>query len=170
MLDEAEECLDPRLIQKQLSFNTLGDILEYLFKTKGRYKNAVRVSLIKAGLKDLKNAIKQTPKIKITDKGTDVIVNLVEKILDTNERQLDRFYTPEESPRDKDFGSEIRRMFDNEEIADMPELGSEESAAQRRNQRGQGLKIITPQQMLSRLPISLSRIKQEIIHKNLRMK
>ena len=41
----------------------------------------------------------------------------------------------------------------------MPELESEESAAQRRNQTGQGLKILTPNQMLSRLPISFAQLK-----------
>ena len=41
----------------------------------------------------------------------------------------------------------------------MPDLESEESAAQRTNQRGQGLKILTSQQMLSRLPISLAQLK-----------
>ena len=40
----------------------------------------------------------------------------------------------------------------------MPELESEESAAERRNQEGQGLKILTPNQMLRRLPISLAQI------------
>ena len=38
----------------------------------------------------------------------------------------------------------------------MHDLESEESAAQRRNQQGKGLKILTPNQMLSRLPISLA--------------
>ena len=38
----------------------------------------------------------------------------------------------------------------------MPDLESEESAAQRRNQQGQGLKILTPSHMISRLPISLA--------------
>ena len=37
----------------------------------------------------------------------------------------------------------------------MPELETQESAAQ----RGQGLKILAPQQMLSRLPISLAQLK-----------
>ena len=41
----------------------------------------------------------------------------------------------------------------------MPDLESEESAAQRRNQRGQGVKIIISEQMLSRLPISLAQSK-----------
>ena len=40
----------------------------------------------------------------------------------------------------------------------MPDLEYEESAAQR-NQQGKGLKILTPNQMLSRLPISLAQIK-----------
>ena len=41
----------------------------------------------------------------------------------------------------------------------MPELESEESAAKRRNQQGQGLKILTPDQMLSRLAITLAQLK-----------
>ena len=40
----------------------------------------------------------------------------------------------------------------------IPELESEESAAQRRNQQGQGLKILTLNQMLNRLPISLAQL------------
>ena len=41
----------------------------------------------------------------------------------------------------------------------MLELESEESAEQRRNQQGKGLKILTPSQMLGRLPISLAQLK-----------
>ena len=40
----------------------------------------------------------------------------------------------------------------------MPDLESEESAAQE-EQSGQGLKILTPNQMLSRLQISLAQLK-----------
>ena len=42
---------------------------------------------------------------------------------------------------------------------DMPDLESEESAAQRTEQEGHGLKISTPLQMLSRLKISLAQLK-----------
>ena len=38
----------------------------------------------------------------------------------------------------------------------IPELESEESGADRRNQQGQGIKTLTPSQMLSRLPIFLA--------------
>ena len=40
------------------------------------------------------------------------------------------------------------------DTTDMPDLESEESAAERRNQAGKALKILTLNQMLSRLPIS----------------
>ena len=41
----------------------------------------------------------------------------------------------------------------------MPELETEESAAQEKEQKAKGLKILTPIQMLSRLPISLAQLK-----------
>ena len=41
----------------------------------------------------------------------------------------------------------------------MPELKSEEFAAERRNQPGQEIKILTPDQMLCRLPITLAQLK-----------
>ena len=41
----------------------------------------------------------------------------------------------------------------------MPELESEESTEQRRNQQGKGLKLLTRSQMLSRLPITLAQLK-----------
>ena len=62
--------------------------------------------------------------------------------------------------------------FENEEEAptNIPKLESEESAAQRRNQRGQGIKILTPEQMLSRLAISLAQLKAGNNSENLKMK
>ena len=49
---------------------------------------------------------------------------------------------------------------DNELLGstDVPGLKSEETAEQRK-QKGQGLKILTPDQMLSRLPITLAQLK-----------
>ena len=52
----------------------------------------------------------------------------------------------------------------------MPDLESEESAAERKNQEGQRLKVLTPNQMLSRLPISLAQLKAENILKNVKTK
>ena len=42
---------------------------------------------------------------------------------------------------------------------DMPDLEREESAKQRKNIKGKGLKILTPDQMISRLRISLAQLK-----------
>ena len=50
---------------------------------------------------------------------------------------------------DEDTGEEMDTTI-------MPELESEESAAERRNQQGKRVKILTPNQLLSRLPISLA--------------
>ena len=63
--------------------------------------------------------------------------------------------------KESDEESDEKSTLENEEIdtTDMPDLKSEESAAERRNQQGQGLKILTPDQMLSRLPITLAQLK-----------
>ena len=45
------------------------------------------------------------------------------------------------------------------DTTDMLELESEESAAQRKEQKAKGLKILTPNQTLSRLPISSAQLK-----------
>ena len=68
----------------------------------------------------------------------------------------DEFYTPGESETIPELSN-----FENEEETprDMPDLETEKSAEQRRKTKGQGLKILTPQQMLSRLPISLVELK-----------
>ena len=52
-----------------------------------------------------------------------------------------------------------KKTDEQPDTTNMPELESEESAKQRRNQQGKGLKILMPNQMLSRLPISLVQLK-----------
>ena len=61
-------------------------MLESSDNTKGTYKNGVKVNLIKSGLRDLKNEIKHMSENKIKSERSDVVVNLVEKILDFNEQ------------------------------------------------------------------------------------
>ena len=55
----------------------------------------------------------------------------------------------------------VEKIFDNQEqqpdTRDMPELKDVKSDAER--QQGQGLKILTPQQMITRLPILLAQLK-----------
>ena len=85
--------------------------------------------MIKSRLADLKNDIKSMNENEGKNKKLDLLAGLVEKILDTNEQ------------------------------LNMSELETEESAEQRRNQQGKGVKILTLQQILSRLPISLTQLK-----------
>ena len=61
-------------------------------------------------------------------------------------------------------GFQVEKETDKEtneqpDTTNMPEFESEESAEERRNQPGKGLKILTPSQMLSRLPIILAQLK-----------
>ena len=49
------------------------------------------------------------------------------------------------------------------DTTDMPELESEEFAAERRNKFGECLKILTPDQMLSRLPITSAQLKAGLL-------
>ena len=60
-------------------------------------------------------------------------------------------------------GDETDYETDDEQsdTTDMPAFESEESDEKRRNQKGEGLKILTPDQILSRLPISLAQLKAE---------
>ena len=54
-----------------------------------------------------------------------------------------------------------KKTNEQPDATNMPELESEESAKQRRNQQGKGLKLLMPNQMLSRLLISLAQLKAE---------
>ena len=54
-----------------------------------------------------------------------------------------------------------KKTDEQPDTTNMSELESEESAEERRNQQGKGLKILTPNQMLSRLPTTLAQLKAE---------
>ena len=87
-------------------------MLRDLDPTKNRCVSGVKITLIRSGLRNLKNRIKQMPKDEIESERPDMIVKIVEKILDFNNQ----------------------------------------------NKKGQGLKILTPEQMLTRLPTSLAQL------------
>ena len=56
-----------------------------------------------------------------------------------------------------DTVKKINNQEQQPDTTDMPELEDEKSAAER--QQEQGLKILTPQQMITRLPILLGQLK-----------
>ena len=55
----------------------------------------------------------------------------------------------------------IKKTDEEPNTTNISELESEESAAERRNQQRKGVKILTQNQLLSRLPISLAPLKAE---------
>ena len=55
------------------------------------------------------------------------------------------------------MSSELEDNVENIDIRDIPPLETEKKAAER--QKGQGLKILTPQQMITRSPILLAQLK-----------
>ena len=69
----------------------------------------------------------------------------------------DRFQVEKESDEESDEESALGN--ENIDAADMSDLEGEESAVERRNQQPQGLKILTPNQMLSGLTICLAQLK-----------
>ena len=63
----------------------------------------------------------------------------------------------------KDLKKEINKMSEDEKEIEKPdkivEIVEEVIKFNKQNQEGKGLKILTPNQMLSRLPISLAQLK-----------
>ena len=87
---------------------------------------------------------------------------------------VDKTFTGKTSLVEEDYESDPEvfeeKSDEQPDTTDMPDLESEESTAQRRNQQGKGLTILTPNQMLSRLSISLAQLKVGNNSKNLKMK
>ena len=74
------------------------------------------------------------------------------KSIETNNKDLPEIFE-EKSDKEKQESDE------QPDTTNIPEIESEESTAERRNQQGKGLKILTPYQMLSRLPITSAQLK-----------
>ena len=112
IIDE-ETNINDDLFNKYFKFQRPSDMFMLLNKTNDTEKNNELVSLIKSGLKDLKEEIKKMSKAEIENEDPELIVEIAEKILQFNEQN---------------------------------------------QQKGQGIKILTPNQMLNRLPIALAQL------------
>ena len=105
--------VNTELVKKHFQVHRLNDMMKNLKWSKTNpERNKIQVSMIKSGLRDLKEEADDMSEQDKEIERPDKIVNLVEMILEFN-----------------------------------------------RQQQGQGLKILTPNQMLSRLPISLAQLK-----------
>ena len=81
------------------------------------------------------------------------IYDHVRKILITPSPIPDMNYVPNYDKSDDEANNE------QSDTTNMTDLESEECAEQRRNKSAKGLKILTPEQMVRRLPISLAQLK-----------
>ena len=86
------------------------------------------------------------------------VYNQVKQIFITPFSVSDMNYVPTYDKSDEEDYESTNKQLDTTNVSD---LKSEKFAEQRRKQKAQGLKILTPQQMLSRLPISLAQLKAE---------
>ena len=98
---DTEKCLDPDLIEKYYFNKSLKIISEFLKHKKDTSSGKIEVALIKNRLKYLKIDIKYMSKNEVKNKKLDLLAGPAEKIIDING------------------------------LEDIPDLGSEESTAQR---------------------------------------
>ena len=132
LLITLDEIFSPDLIEKYFGSKSLREMVRQLKDM--RHQNQIsardaKITLIETGLLKLKTDIKSMSEDEAKNKGLDLLKHIVQKILDINK------------------------------LIDMPELETEEFDEQRRNQQGQGLKILTPKQMIIRLPVLLVQLK-----------
>ena len=112
-IEDESKGISYELFKKYFYSSVPSALVKQLYETKKKNNNYKLVSVIKSGLSDLKDEIKEMSKEEIENEKPDKILKIVEEILEFN----------------------------------------------REKQSGQGLKILTPNQMLSRLPITLAQLK-----------
>ena len=98
---------------------------------------------------------------------------LLKDLYNTNNKEKNSRLLNVVNSRIKDLKEQINKMSEKERQIEKPdemvEIVEEILTFNEQNQEGKGSKILTPNQMLSRLPISLDQ-KQEIIQKSLKVK
>ena len=102
---------------------------------------------------------------KYEKKIRDLNTNAAKEMVDVYDQVKTIFIKPSIATDETDYETDEAKDDETDDetdeqpdTADMPKLESEESAAQKRENEGQGLRISTPGQMISRLPISLAQL------------
>ena len=129
---DAKKYLDPHLIKKYFFNRSLKKISEFLKHKKDAFYDKIEVDFTKNKLKDLKTDIKYMP----------------ENEVEVKNKKLDL------------LAGLVEKILDINGLLNISDLKSEKSAT-KRQQKGQGLKILTPKQMITRLPILLAQLKAE---------
>ena len=121
---------------------------------------------LKIIIKKLNNNYNPTSKIKIKErvdtlKTAKILYSIRKNIINAFRKDIFLYIDGSRVEEEETDEEKDEEMDEEMDTTIMPELESEESAAEKKNQQGKGLKILTPSQMLSRLPISLAQLKAE---------
>ena len=177
--DETDQELPPWIKVTKNRFNEIRDVITRANESKLMTRLEKRNITLKNAEKLLEDVISRKINKKEARKMYNSIADDVNKLnklkpRESRKKMLPIFKQLEEifkgSKADEEVDDEVDGEIDDEDneddetdeqpdTTDMPELESKESAAQKREDEGKGLKILTPQQMLSRLPISLAQLK-----------
>ena len=139
-----------------INFNESNKLLQDIEHSKITYEEALkRIRNIRSDIAKIINQgslnLNQVEVINTLFMVDEIFTGEIKTVKANNEGALEVF--KEKSDREKQESDE------QPDTTNMLELESEESAEQNKKQRGVGLKILTPDQMLSRLPITLAQLK-----------
>ena len=116
----------------------------------------------------LNNNYNATNKTKITEKDdtlrfAKILFSTRKDVINAFKKGIFLYVDGSQEEKETDEETDEESTLENEKIdsTGIPELESEKSAEQRKNKQGKGLKILTPNQMLTRLPITLAKLKAE---------
>ena len=139
-----------------ISFNELNKLLQGIEHSKITYEEPLkRIKNIRSDITKIINMqglnSNQVKGVNIIFMVNEIFTREIESVKANKEHILKVF--KEKSDREK---QEFDEQSNN---TDIPELESKESVEQNKKQREVGIKILTPDQMLSRLPITLAKLK-----------
>ena len=86
LINKEDTDINSELFKKHFSFQRPSEILKAVYTTKTRRTNEKLVNVIKTGLSDLKNEIKEMSDDEIEIEKPNKIVDIVEKILEFNKQ------------------------------------------------------------------------------------
>ena len=140
---------------KVIDFNESNKLIHDIEHSKITYEEALK------GIENIRNDINKIISMSLNQNQI-IVLNIIFMVNDFFTGEIESVGLNNEGNFEvfkEKSDAEKQESDEQQDTTDIPKLESEESAAERRNQDGQGLKILIPDQMLSRLPITLAQLK-----------